>query len=212
MALHKVGAELGCFSTIRAWNGICICAQDHRPAIRDINRPVHSQTTCRAYVSLCRLKFDLDWRWALELGCLMSINPDAPSTREIDLTHWGVKMARKGGYPKTKCSTVCPSAASSTPICKTRAGVTLPRARCPSPLRPLQPLLIRAAIDLTPHWVRTIVGLTDRGLNVWEAGVVRQIGAFADRFVLETNPAVQVCRRMRLSANYLYVHDDAAWL
>jgi hypothetical protein len=29
--------------------------------------------------------------------------------------------------------------------------------------------------------------------------VVRQIGAFADRLVLETNPAVQACRRMRLS-------------
>ena len=67
----------------------------------------------------------------------------------------------------------------------------------------------RAAIDLTPHWLRTIAGLTDQGLNVWEAGVVRQIGAFADRLVLETNPAVQACRRLRLSANYLYVHDNA---
>ena len=68
----------------------------------------------------------------------------------------------------------------------------------------MQPLLIRAAIDLTPHWLQRIVGLTDDGLNAWEAGVVRQIGAFADRLVLETNPAVQACRRMRLSANYLY--------
>jgi DNA polymerase (family X) len=30
---------------------------------------------------------------------MMSINPDAHSTREIDLTHWGVEMARKGGVP-----------------------------------------------------------------------------------------------------------------
>jgi uncharacterized protein (DUF2236 family) len=74
----------------------------------------------------------------------------------------------------------------------------------PMPLRPLQPLLIRAAINLTPHRVRTIVGLTDQGLNVWEAGIVRQIGALAGRLVLETNPAVQACRRMRLSTNYLY--------
>jgi uncharacterized protein (DUF2236 family) len=29
----------------------------------------------------------------------------------------------------------------------------------PLPLRPVQPLLIRAAIDLTPHWLRRIVGL-----------------------------------------------------
>jgi uncharacterized protein (DUF2236 family) len=79
----------------------------------------------------------------------------------------------------------------------------------PLPLRPAQPLLIRAAIDLTPNWLRRIVGLTDQGLNSLEAGAVRQIGAFADRLVLETNPAVQACRRMRLSANYLYVHDNA---
>jgi len=50
-------------------------------------------------------RLDLDWRWhqrALELGCLMSINPDAHSTDEIDLTHWGVEMARKGGVPKER--------------------------------------------------------------------------------------------------------------
>jgi len=80
----------------------------------------------------------------------------------------------------------------------------------PLPLRPVQPLLIRAAIDLTPYWLRRIVGLTDHGLDAWEAGVVRQLGALADRIVLETNPAVQACRRMRLSANYLYVHHNAS--
>src|SRR5262252_436008 len=79
----------------------------------------------------------------------------------------------------------------------------------PLPLRPVQSLLIRAAIDLTPRWLQTIVGLTDHSLNAWEAGVVRQIGSFADRLVLETNPAVQACRRMRLPANYLYVHENA---
>jgi DNA polymerase (family 10) len=50
-------------------------------------------------------RLDLDWRWhgrALELGCIMSINPDAHSTDEIDLTHWGVEMARKGGVPKDR--------------------------------------------------------------------------------------------------------------
>jgi uncharacterized protein (DUF2236 family) len=79
----------------------------------------------------------------------------------------------------------------------------------PLPLRPVQPLLIRAAAHLSPRWVRRIVGLTDHGLNVWEAEGVRQIGAFADRLVLEANPAVQACRRMRLSANYLYVYEHA---
>jgi DNA polymerase (family 10) len=47
-------------------------------------------------------RLDIDWRWhgrALELGCMMSINPDAHSPKELDLTHWGVVMARKGGVP-----------------------------------------------------------------------------------------------------------------
>jgi DNA polymerase (family 10) len=50
-------------------------------------------------------RLDLDWRWhqrALELGCMMSINPDAHSTSEIDLTHWGVEMARKGSVPRER--------------------------------------------------------------------------------------------------------------
>jgi DNA polymerase (family X) len=47
-------------------------------------------------------RLDLDWRWhqrGLELGCMFSINPDAHSTTEIDLTRWRVAMARKGGVP-----------------------------------------------------------------------------------------------------------------
>jgi DNA polymerase (family 10) len=50
-------------------------------------------------------RLDLDWRWhetALRLGSMMSINPDAHSTHEIDRTHWGVEMARKGGVPKER--------------------------------------------------------------------------------------------------------------
>ena len=47
-------------------------------------------------------RLDLDWRWhqaALEFGCMMSINPDAHSIRELDHMHWGVQMARKRGVP-----------------------------------------------------------------------------------------------------------------
>jgi uncharacterized protein (DUF2236 family) len=76
-------------------------------------------------------------------------------------------------------------------------------------LRPAQHLLVRAAVDLTPRWVRTILGLNGHGLQAWETAVVRQAGAFADRLVLESNPAVQACRRMRLPADYLYVRRSA---
>ena len=76
-------------------------------------------------------------------------------------------------------------------------------------LRPAQDLLVRAGVDLTPNWVRTIWGLNGHGLHPWEARVIRQAGAFADRLVLASNPAVQACGRMRLPADYLYVHRIA---
>ena len=47
-------------------------------------------------------RLDLDWRWhqrGLELGCMFSINPDAHTVEELDLTSWGVLAARKGGLP-----------------------------------------------------------------------------------------------------------------
>jgi DNA polymerase (family 10) len=50
-------------------------------------------------------RLDLDWRWhqaALDVGCMMSINPDAHSIRELDHMHWGVAMARKGGVPAAR--------------------------------------------------------------------------------------------------------------
>jgi uncharacterized protein (DUF2236 family) len=74
----------------------------------------------------------------------------------------------------------------------------------PLPLRPVQHLLVRAAVDLTPRWLRTIVGLNGQGLRAWELAVVRGAGELADRLVLETNPAVKACRRMRLPVDYLY--------
>lgn len=50
-------------------------------------------------------RMELDWRWhrrALELGCLLSINPDAHSIRELGLVRWGVRLARKGGVPRER--------------------------------------------------------------------------------------------------------------
>ena len=47
-------------------------------------------------------RLDLDWRWhkrALELGCLLSINPDAHAAGEMAYMEYGLKIARKGGVP-----------------------------------------------------------------------------------------------------------------
>jgi len=79
----------------------------------------------------------------------------------------------------------------------------------PLPLRPAQRLLVTAAVDLVPCWMQALLGLTRHGLRSWEAEAVRQAGALADRLVMETSPAVQACRRMRLPADYLYVHRSA---
>jgi uncharacterized protein (DUF2236 family) len=73
----------------------------------------------------------------------------------------------------------------------------------------VQELLVRASVDLTPSWVRAILGLNGHGLHLWEAELVRQAAALADRVVLASNPAVQACGRMRLPADYLYVHCSA---
>jgi uncharacterized protein (DUF2236 family) len=74
----------------------------------------------------------------------------------------------------------------------------------PLVLRPAQPLLVRAAIELTPRWMRTLLGLNGQALHSWEAEAVRHAGRLADRIVLDSNPAVQACRRLRLPADYLY--------
>ena len=47
----------------------------------------------------------------------------------------------------------------------------------PMLLRPAQHLLVRAAVDLTPRWVRTLLGLNGHGLHGWEAEAIRQAGA-----------------------------------
>src|SRR5580704_15235351 len=48
----------------------------------------------------------------------------------------------------------------------------------PLPLRPFQHLMVRAAIDLTPRWLQTILRLNELGLRAWETAVVRQAAAF----------------------------------
>jgi uncharacterized protein (DUF2236 family) len=75
----------------------------------------------------------------------------------------------------------------------------------PLPLRPLQHMLVRAAVELVPRWLTMKLGLEGHGLRGFEAELVRQAGALADRIVIEASPAVQACRRMGLPADYLYL-------
>ena len=80
----------------------------------------------------------------------------------------------------------------------------------PPLLQPVQPLLVRAAVSLTPPWAREILGLVERqGMRAWEGAIVRQGGALADRIVLKSSPAVQACLRLGLPAAYLYRKSGA---
>ncbi len=75
----------------------------------------------------------------------------------------------------------------------------------PRPLRWLQPVLLRAAVELVPGWLRSTLGLSDHyGLREYERRLVNWSGAWADRIVLPTSPAVQACLRLGLPMNYLY--------
>jgi uncharacterized protein (DUF2236 family) len=75
----------------------------------------------------------------------------------------------------------------------------------PAPLRPLQRMLVRSAVELTPEWLRERLGLSESfGLRSWEGPLIRQAGALADRIVLRSSPAVQSCLRLSLPADYLY--------
>lgn len=70
---------------------------------------------------------------------------------------------------------------------------------------PVQRLLIRAAVELVPGWVRERLGLGPAfGLRQTEHRLVRLLGALADRMVLPGSPAVQSCARLGLPAGYLY--------
>jgi DNA polymerase (family 10) len=80
--LRRPGYEVDVKAVLRA------CAK-HRVAVENANP----------------WRLDLDWRWhrtATELGCMMSVDPDAHSVGEIELTHWGVEVARKGSLPKER--------------------------------------------------------------------------------------------------------------
>jgi uncharacterized protein (DUF2236 family) len=78
-------------------------------------------------------------------------------------------------------------------------------AALPRPLRWLQPMLLHAAVELIPEWLRKSLGLSEYyGLRGHERRLVKWAGASADRIVLPSSPAVQSCVRLGLPMNYLY--------
>jgi len=75
----------------------------------------------------------------------------------------------------------------------------------PPPIRWMQPMLVRAAVEMVPDWIRGYLGLTEYyGLRPRERWIVRAAGALSDRIVLPESPAAQSCLRLGLPVSYLY--------
>jgi uncharacterized protein (DUF2236 family) len=80
----------------------------------------------------------------------------------------------------------------------------------PASLLWMQPLMVRAAVELLPHWVRIRLGLERHVLRRHERWMVQLAGAAAERIVLQEGPAVQSCLRLGLPATHLYMRQRTA--
>ncbi|MGQ0531929.1 MAG: oxygenase MpaB family protein [Caulobacteraceae bacterium] len=73
------------------------------------------------------------------------------------------------------------------------------------PSRAAQRLVVRGAVELTPPWLRDMLGLdASFGLKPGYETLLKAMGAASDRIVLESAPPAQACVRMGLPADYLY--------
>jgi uncharacterized protein (DUF2236 family) len=78
-------------------------------------------------------------------------------------------------------------------------------AAFPGALRPLQRLLVRAAVDLVPDPIRARLGLSRGfGLSAWQRPVAKLAGGLAERIVLPQSPAAQACLRLGYPVARLY--------
>jgi uncharacterized protein (DUF2236 family) len=74
----------------------------------------------------------------------------------------------------------------------------------PAPLRPLQKWMVRAAVEITPPWVRDRLGLgPGHDLASRERRLVKWVGKSVEHLLLPSSPAAQACRRLGLPADYL---------
>jgi uncharacterized protein (DUF2236 family) len=76
----------------------------------------------------------------------------------------------------------------------------------PGPLRPLQRLLLHAAVEQVPPAVRRRIKLEAAPLGRTQRRALRALARTADTLVLPSSPPVQSCRRLGLPERFLYRH------
>jgi uncharacterized protein (DUF2236 family) len=100
---------------------------------------------------------------------------------------------------------------SASPIVFEFLNIMSTTPALPTGLHWLQQILVRAAVELLPAWVRTRLGLgRAHGLQRQEAWLAAMAGAAAERIVMPTSPAAQSCLRLGLPMTYLYSPGRAA--
>jgi len=79
----------------------------------------------------------------------------------------------------------------------------------PAPLRPLQAVLVKAAVQCLPPWVRERLALDGPQwrLAPWQQRLLQGAGRAADRLPLGTHPGVLACRRLGLGTQAVYRED-----
>jgi uncharacterized protein (DUF2236 family) len=87
-----------------------------------------------------------------------------------------------------------------SPILAEFLGIMDTAPLLPAPLRPLQRLLVRAAVEIVPAPVRALAQLRGRGVRRGEAALVRALGRTAGLLPLGDTPARQAARRVAASA------------
>ena len=99
----------------------------------------------------------------------------------------------------------CESRLEASPIVFDFIRVVREMPALPRVARPVQALLIRAAVQLVPPTIRDRLGLgTQWNLAPWQHALLCRACRAGEHLLLRTHPAVQACRRLWLAEDFLY--------
>ena len=91
-----------------------------------------------------------------------------------------------------------------SPILEELLSTLRTAAILPLPLRWLQPIVVRAAVDLVPEPLRKKLKLAQHGgLSRPGRLLLRSMASRIERMTIQSNPATQACLRLGLPSNYL---------